>query len=191
MINVIVYGRYKNARDAAWQCLIDFGISALPVDLLHIARQADIRIVKNSTVNELSGCESGACMFRGDRWYLIYDDECNLGRRRYTIAHEMGHIFLGHDMSRGTLRRSITANKPQSETEADIFASRLLAPACVLWGLDIHSAEDIARVCGISKTAAAIRAERMAVLYQRQRFLTSPLERRVYEQFGGYIQEHK
>jgi len=61
-----------------------------------------------------------------------------------------------------------------------VFASRFLAPACVLWGLNVHTAADIARFCEISKEAAEIRAKRMAELYKRNMFLTSPLERRVY-----------
>lgn len=191
MINLIIYGRYKNARDSAWQCLVDFDITLLPVDLLKITRQAGIKVIKNSKIKELSGGESGACILKGDIWYLVYDDECNIGRRRFTIAHELGHIFLGHELVNGYHGRSFNTDKPQSETEADIFASRLLAPACVLWGLDIHDWKDIAKVCSISNAAAKIRAERMAVLYERHKFLTSPLERKAFNQFADFIKEHK
>ena len=182
-----IYGVYKNARNAAWQCLIDYKITSLPVDLLAICKEAGIKVLKNSDVNELIGCESGICIYEGGEWFLIYDDECNIGRRRFTIAHELGHIFLGHKLFDGYHGRSFNILKPQVETEADIFASRLLAPACVLWGLKISFAEDIARVCNISISAAKIRAERMKTLYERNKFLTHPLERRVFEQFKPFI----
>lgn len=103
----------------------------------------------------------------------------------------MGHIFLGHALINNQYLRTVDVSKPIIETEADMFASRLLAPACVLWGLDIHSPEDISRICGISYTAAKIRAERMKILYKRNKFLTSPLEQQVYEQFKDFIQENR
>lgn len=70
-------------------------------------------------------------------------------------------------------------------------ASRLLAPACVLWGCGVRSAEDIERLCDISRAAAEFRWSRMQELYRRQRFLTSPLERLVYAQFEDYIKGHR
>lgn len=188
---MIIYGAYKNVRNASWQCLIDYKVTDLPVDLVRIADEAGIIICKNSEVHELTGCESGACILEGDQWYLIYDDETVAGRRRFTIAHELGHIFLGHELMNSHHGRSFNILKPQVETEADIFASRLLSPACVLWGLNLHTAEEIAKACNISLAAAKVRAERMAILYGRQKFLTSPLERKVYEQFKGFIEANK
>lgn len=182
-----VYRQYENVRNAAWQCLIDYKIDALPVDLLKIVNDAGIKIRKNSDVGILSGCESGACMLDSGTWYMVYDDEATLGRRRFTVAHELGHLFLGHELVNGYHGRTFNTDRPQSEKEADMFAARLLAPACVLWALDVHQAGDIAKLCNMSKAAAKARAERMAVLYERNMFLAHPLERVVYEQFGGFI----
>lgn len=186
-----IYGIYKNVRNAAWQCLIDYKISSLPVDLLRIANEANIKIIKNSEVGELSGSESGICLLDADTWYLIYDDEATIGRRYFTIAHEFGHIFLGHELVKGYHGRSFSTDKPQSEREADMFAVRLLAPACVLWGIDLHTPTEIAEVCRISNAAAKIRADRMAILYERKKFLTSPLERTVFKQFKPFIEERR
>ena len=77
------------------------------------------------------------------------------------------------------------------EREANVFASRLLAPACVLWALDVKTPEQIAALCRISHQSASFRAERMQILYQRNRFLSSPLERKVYEQFTEFIRHQK
>ena len=77
------------------------------------------------------------------------------------------------------------------EREANVFASRLLAPACVLWALDARSPEEIAALCRISNQSAKFRAERMQKLYDRNRFLTSPLERQVYQQFSAFIARKK
>lgn len=171
--------------------MIDNEISELPVNIMKIAKAAGIRVLKNSEVGLLSGSESGLCVFENGTWHLIYDDEAYKGRRRVIIAHELGHIFLGHELMQGNHEQTFNTRKPKSEEQADAFAIRLLAPAGVLWGLNLHTWEDIADMCGISKAEARKRADRMETLYKRQKFLTSSLEKQVYKQFEEFINENK
>lgn len=188
----MTYGIYKGLRDAAWQCLIDHKADKLPVDVVGIARESGIRVIKNSAVGELQGNESGLSFLDGKQWYIVYDDTNTIERCRFTVAHELGHIFLGHEMKQGYVARtSLVGIKPEIEREADMFASRILCPSCVLWALDLHTPEEISQACKVSYTAAKIRAERMAVLYERQKFLTSPLERKVLRNFKEYIKSVK
>ncbi len=186
------YGRYKNIRNVSWQCLIEFKITALPVDLLHIAGSAGIRVIRNSEMNILTGGETGLCILdQSNQWNLIYNDKCTIGRRRCTIAHELGHIFLGHELIEGKYGKTFDTRKPKREAEADAFARGLLAPACVLWGLNLHKAEEIKHACIINKVIAKARADRMVLLYKHQKFLTDPLEKKVYEQFREFIKKNK
>jgi Zn-dependent peptidase ImmA (M78 family) len=171
--------------------LIDFSVSELPVKPVRIARAAGIKVIKNSAVNELQPHESGASLLIEGQWYIIYDDENTRQRCRFTIAHELGHIFLGHELRKGYYARTFNTSRPAIEQQADSFAARLLAPACVLWALNAHTAAEISSLCDISNYAAQIRAERMTVLYSRNKFLTSPLEKAVYKNFGEYIQRKK
>lgn len=189
----MVYGRYKNSRNAAWQCLIDYKISSLPVNVVKIASAAGIKVIKNSTVPMLRSDEIGLSIAIDNQWFIIYDDTTSRQNSRFTIAHELGHIFLGHDLQGGvSFRRSgLNKPKPAKESEADIFASRLLAPACVLWGLEISCAEQISHLCDISLQRAQIRYKRFEKLQQRNKFLTSPLEQQVYKNFEKYIQSNK
>jgi len=46
-------------------------------------------------------------------------------------------------------------------------------------------------LCHISYAAARFRAERMKLLYERNKFLTSPLEQQVYLQFKEFIRRKK
>lgn len=187
------YGKYRNARDASWMCIIDYNIRALPVKLTDIARRANIMVFKYSEVDQsrLSEGESGATFFEKDTIYIVYRDTEPKERCRFTIAHELGHIFLGHKLIGNNVLQKFDVSKPEIEQEADVFASRLLAPACVLWGLNLHTAEEIAAACNITISAARARAERMKVLYRRGKFLTSPLEKRVYKQFEDYIKSKR
>lgn len=111
-------------------------------------------------------------------------------QHRASSFHHCSRIwlhFLGHELINGFHGRTTNTRKPQ----ADMFATSLLSPAFVLWGLDIHCADDIAKVCNISSATAKRRAERIVVLYKQQRFLINPLEKKVYEQFQGYIKREK
>lgn len=72
-----------------------------------------------------------------------------------------------------------------------MFAARLLAPACVLHELQALSAEQIAKVCNISISAAEVRAERMQVLEARNKYYLHPLERQVRQQFEQFIEEYR
>lgn len=187
------YGVYQNVRDAAWHCLLDAGITELPVSVTKIAQHFEVNIIKNSVHPWLEPSQSGISFQAEDgTWVVVYDDSDAIGRKRFTIAHELGHILLGHPLREGEQHtRVFIKERPQVETEADMFAARILSPDCVLWALDLHTAEEIMERCQISYTAAQIRAERMKILYARQMFLTSPIERKVFEAFKPWIDEQK
>lgn len=178
----MIYGKYKQARNAAWQCLIDYNVTSLPVKILEIVKDSGIKAVKDSVADKLIKSQKGRSYIYKNEILIIYDDTLPKKVIRYTVAHELGHIFLGHDLEHPSIGM---------ENEANVFASRLLAPACVLWGVDLHTPEEISKLCDISYTAAKIRAERMEILYKRNKFLLSPLEGQVYRNFEGFIKETK
>lgn len=187
----MIYKKYQNARNAAWQCLLDFNITELPIKPTFIAKACGIKIIKDSKVHLLEDGKSGASYLDKGQWYIVYRDSESDQRCRFTIAHELGHIFLGHALVNDKLYRTFDSDKPSIEQEADAFAARLLAPACALWAMDIHEPDDISELCGISKTAGNARANRMKVLYARNKFLLSPTEREVYKNFERFIEEKK
>lgn len=187
----MIYGKYKQSRNASWETLIEFGINSLPVIPLDICKQAGIMVYKNSDAQLLTGTQIGLSFYHNGSFRIIIDDTQILTRRRFTLAHELGHIFLGHLLVDTPQGRTFDTSKPEIEQQADVFASRLLAPACVLWGINAQTAEQIAKMCNISHEAAKIRAERIEVLRKRGKFLTSPLERQVYKQFENYIENNR
>ena len=186
------YGAYRGIRDGAWRCLCDYKIDKLPVDIISIARQSGIRIVKNSVVKELLEGERGKSYYDGEIWVIVYDDRATVESARVTIAHELGHIFLGHDLefSVGSHVRVFSGSK-DNEKKADMFAERILCPSCVLWGLGLRETDDLQRICRVTKAIASKRSRRLKVLYERNMFLTSELEQELYENFKGYIEEEK
>lgn len=181
------YKNYQKSRDLAWRILLQENVRELPVNIVSLCRQMGIP-VKYFTPND--GNDGYSAIFLGTP--RIYVSElCSPERQRFTIAHELGHILLGHVGEAELVNREPGPGDNPIEQEANVFASRLLAPACVLWALDAREPEEIASLCRISHQAATFRAERMKLLYERNRFLTSPMERRVYEQFGDFIRAQR
>ena len=192
------YRDYQNIRNKAWKILLDCKIDRLPVDLNLICKALGVRtapysanraLIQRKNLSAIVARSDGLSFFAGDMPVVLYNETCTPERVRFTIAHELGHIVLGH-ISPGGVTIANREPNPQDdpkEIAANQFAARLLAPACVLWGLDLHTAKEIAQVCRISKQAAEFRADRMNVLYSRNKFLSSPMERRLYQQFLPYI----
>ena len=182
----MLYRNYKVTRNLVWEIILREGISNLPVKTSALCKQMGIDV---RMCAELS--KSGeARMMQGEPVIFVSTHD-QIERQRFTVAHELGHIMLGHVGKYHLVNREPSTMDNPIEQEANIFASRLLAPACVLWGCNVQSADDIMLLCKISRTAAEYRMERMRVLYARNKFLTSPLERCVYEQFIAYIDTHR
>ena len=181
------YGKYKNARNASWQCILDYNINSLPVIVTNIIRQSDnIKLMKNSEVKKLPNDKSGITIKKKDIFYIIYRDTEPSRRCRFTIAHELGHIFLGHLLINTPVYRTF-AVRNDNESAANVFARNLLAPACVLHELKVFTARDIANLCNISLEAATYREKRMRELEMRNAWYLHPMEEQVYKQFEMYI----
>lgn len=182
------YAIYKNVRDSAWQCLIDYKIDKLPVDVLKIAELCNVHVIRDSQVHELKPGEDARTYCNGKKWIIIFNDKNNSYTSRFAIAHELGHILLGHEKAYVKYSGMEQFNKkPKSEQQADMFALRLLCPACVLMQMKLRSAEDISLYCHIPMHCAELRSKRMTELYKRNKFLTSDLEKQVYNNFSGYF----
>ncbi len=149
-------------------------------------------MIRNSDVNDLVEGENGKSYLHDKKWTIIYRDTNPIELSRFTLAHELGHIFLAHELAYiKYLSASEFCTKSKSEQQADAFAMRLLCPACVLWALELHTAEEIAAYCHIPLNIAKQRACRMNALYKRNRFLSGKSERMVFEQFSDYLTEQQ
>lgn len=86
----------------------------------------------------------------------VYDGACNgIPCHRFTVAHEIGHMFLHHDESisfaRGHEGPLKTYEKP--EWQANTFAGELLAPPYIIRELTI---EEVVIKCKVSRSVAEI-----------------------------------
>lgn len=74
---------------------------------------------------------------------LFYEDRLPFAKKRFAIAHELGHIVLRH-LDSGIISKS-NGLSPSSrqELEADVFAYQLLAPVCVLRRIGAHTIRSV------------------------------------------------
>ena len=86
----------------------------------------------------------------------VYINASNdIGRDRFTLAHEVGHFIL-HGEGRVALARTNEENIPayrKPEWQANTFAGELLIPAHLIKG---KSEDNIAEICKVSLQAARI-----------------------------------
>lgn len=93
----------------------------------------------------------GLTFFVGETPVILYDDTPIAPEDPIHLAHELGHLVLRHVRPGQvtTVNREPSSTDDPRETEANVFAARLLAPACVLWALELHKPEEIAS-CAVS-----------------------------------------
>ena len=183
----MIYSDYKISRNLSWEILLREEVRALPVRVTQLCRQMGIRVL----LHDDPARGDGFCAFIDAQPCIFVYSGAYRPRQRFTLAHELGHILLGHVGKYALVNREPSPADNPIENAANVFASRLLAPACVLWGCGAFTPEAVADLCDISMQAAAFRAERMELLRKRGKFLFSPLEQNVYRQFRPFIEANK
>ncbi|MEK6328470.1 MAG: ImmA/IrrE family metallo-endopeptidase [Actinomycetota bacterium] len=135
--------RVAYARKRARQLLKQHGIDVPPVPVRELANALGFDIVERYSLGSLSG------RLVGNQIQLAAGD--SEVRKRFTIAHELGHHVLETAHGSGS----------HAEAEADVFAGELLVPGPQL--LDamktIRSVDELARIFQVSRPAARIAAE--------------------------------
>ena len=183
---------YDRAARMAYKTLLAMRIDAFPVDPLAILMKCKNTVIRSyvEVMPRFGVCDQyyfrdfvmqgmDAITIRREygkntAYELFYDGNVNKRRRRFTLAHELGHIVLRH-----------SAEQKWEEVEADFFASQLLAPRPVLdlfgkAGITVD-APFIARTFGLSKAASEISAK------QQIRIEETDLENDIAARFSAIV----
>lgn len=133
--------RYQYAREKAIDTLIEYGNGVLPISVKNIIYNLPVNIRYNTFSNLLKSgitmseildtykSNDGAVVQCNNGYCIIYNDINKPSQRiRFTLAHELGHIVLGHLEFDGCLYRLSNNEYKVLETEANQFASQLLSP---------------------------------------------------------------
>lgn len=135
---------YYHATNAAYQLLIEQDVLDLPVNLnkLLMLYQQTTRLMTYSQMaakfdmtlgdyNSIVPSEFGFTMKKNKNNYILYNEEKGYYTNRFTIAHEIGHIILEHDIDDSVAKR-----------EANCFARNLLCPAPIIDALNVTTIND-------------------------------------------------
>lgn len=172
--------RLGRARTEARRVLGDFGATSPGhIDLERIAAATGAEIVRD----ELEGATARVIQIGTRARIFVSSRISDPGSIRFSIAHELAHLFLRHQVQGGDARRVIErvcsplrADGSNPEREASVFASELLMPESMVAGhcavVPTTSApvQAISRTFGTSLLASALRfveltAEPCAVVY--------------------------
>ena len=193
-----MYESYKNARDLSWKVLLDAGITSLPVDLNQILKTLDINVFLYCDADfdadspNLRGSDGFTTLVGYKKAIYLNEQKGTTQRRRFTMAHEIGHIVLDHPLKPLVYRNSESDhNQKPEEVQANVFARDLLMPAGVLAALHVTTVDEIMRICSVSYISAQLRLKRLTELYKRGKFGAHPLERKVIAQFKAFISNNK
>lgn len=91
-----------------------------PIDIFSlIHNNEDLTMVFYPMSNRVSGM----CIRDGKNKIIGINSTSTYGRQRFTIAHELYHLFFHEDFKSVVCSKDLEANKDPQEKEADMFAS--------------------------------------------------------------------
>lgn len=126
------------ARAAAERLVERLGLHTAPIDVEHLAGNVGLRII---ATDDLGADISGLLVSRDGVASIAVRKTDPLVRRRFTIAHEIGHFILRHYMRRNELvhadeHAQVMYRSPRAsegldplEVQANQFAASLLMPS--------------------------------------------------------------
>lgn len=96
-----------------------------PLDIFSLLHNSD-----NLTIvfYPMSDRVSGMCIRDGNNKIIGVNSTSTYGRQRYTIAHELYHLFFHRNFKSVVCSMDLETEKDPQEKEADMFASFFLAP---------------------------------------------------------------
>lgn len=90
----------------------------------HVSYRSAQLVIHDYGLEQLASSTTGFCFFSGNQPIIFFDDTRPRMEVRFTVAHELGHIMLGHL----SFRSEFFEKLPDcAEREADSFAVQLLA----------------------------------------------------------------
>jgi len=194
--------RFQLATKRAYELLTELDICEFPVEPLKIIKhfpnwhlQGWLELQVNTGAEDplnidKEKAEAKTVKLRGsDEYLIVYDERTDNSQRiRWTLAHEIGHIVMGHLVefdATALNRRGLTKEEyGVLEVEAHCFAADLLAPKTIIRRFDFQDdPQGIALICDISKDAAEKRLKEI----KRMDFSYYPTENRILRNFYNHL----
>ena len=138
---------YKRIDNSVKELIEDYSIKEYPLKLCSLTTKMGIELIPYSYAArygiDTPKSISEDAFARIDRRRIFYNEKAKVERLRFSVAHEIGHIWLEHE-----------SDCKRNEAEANHFASYLLAPTPMIVELGFDDAFDISEYFSISYEAA-------------------------------------
>ena len=177
-INNLVLKLYSQLPRIKYPLDLNEVLSLIPnCKLMSYQKFADINHCSVNDVIALCQSKSGCTHYdvETNRYLILVNlaETSNYGRRRWTIAHEIGHIVCGHHILSAVDKIAENSfaqiNNQDYEIEADYFAVTLLSPLPLFKAFEIQSARDIQNTFGLSVEASDIRLKEYKIWLRNHR----------------------
>lgn len=156
-----------------------YNIKSFPINPFEVIRAEKYGLTKYSELTKEYHCSldkvctclqsaDGKTIFDGQYYSIAYNDLKVDTRIRFTLMHELGHIFLNHlvDFEKTEIMRNgkITSGLTRQEykvleNEANAFARNVLSPVPMFLTLKDKSINNVSFTFGISPSAAETRID--------------------------------
>jgi predicted transcriptional regulator len=166
--------REKEVEQLALETLQQANIQAEPpVDVMALATQLKTRVYEARFNRSISGVvytdprKIPEGVEPGIRATIFINTDHPKTRQRFTLAHELGHLQLGHAGIGIRWRAEGMEYNSTEEYEANVFAAAVLmpqAPFCNAMYMQQGDLVKVALTFGVSVEAASIRANRLGLL---------------------------
>ena len=177
-INNLVLKLYSQLPRIKYPLDLNEVLSLIPnCKLMSYQKFADINHCSVNDVIALCQSKSGCTHYdvETNRYLILVNlaETSNYGRRRWTIAHEIGHIVCGHHILSAVDKIAENSfaqiNNQDYEIEADYFAVTLLSPLPLFKVFEMQSVRDIQNTFGLSAEASDIRLKEYKIWLRNHR----------------------
>ena len=164
---------FSSPVSAAKELIREYNITSAPIDVEAICRQEGIRIL-SADMHEIESAAqkpiSGAIQKHPKFGCTILVNELDREvRKRFTIAHELGHYFLHMGKEENKIITSFRMDSSPVERQANVFAANLLMPENLIRQeyerMVIPVSDSLAAIFHVSKQTMRIRLDELELLY--------------------------
>jgi predicted transcriptional regulator len=149
-------------RRQAERLLQRAGVTHEPVSLRDVVSALNLEVVQ--AAGEPFVCEA-ALQPVGDSHAIVLRGASSEHRRRFTIAHEIGHFVLHPQLLAPERGGAVNAAGQSQEREADQFAAELLMPEPLVRQAVLEQGDDVGRIADrfdVSRQAMQVRLRSLA-----------------------------
>ena len=148
----------------AEEVLAESDISTPPIDPIRVSSRHGMKLYNAEFVEDSI---SGMLRRKGPNITVLIRASDSAFRKRFTIAHELGHIILDHfdeqhthsDSDVDLFRTDLAHGGDQNEVQANMFASALLMPRSLVRAAyeTEKNVKDLAKIFNVSEEAMGYR----------------------------------